>query len=157
MYESKSGNICCFEKCRFIWIPTGRMIHSDMSNLQELCVCTDLIVELVVGRARLRETLKQSKQMCRGFETFRHPSLRWHLVVIFTYCSETALTKKQLSELTNYNVCYSGRSPKWFGGVVSVVDWDAVSLVYGFEFWVKQSSSQNYNKQLKCVFIVLFL
>ncbi len=83
---------------------------------------------VVVGRARLRETLKQSKQMCRGFETFRHPSLRWHLVVIFKYCSETASTKKQLSELTNYNVCCVNRSTKWFGGVVSVLDWNAVSL-----------------------------
>ncbi len=27
------------------------------------------------------------------------------LAVIFKYCSETASTKKQLSELTNYNVC----------------------------------------------------
>ncbi len=82
----------------------------------------------MVGRARLRETLKQSKQMCRGFETFRHPSLRWHLAVIFKYCSETTSTKKQLSELTNYNVCYVSQSTKWFGGVVSVLDWNAGSL-----------------------------
>ncbi len=88
----------------------------------------DIYFKLVVGRARLRETLKQSKQTCRGFETFRHLSLRWHLVVIFKYCSETALTKKQLSELTNYYICCVNRSTKWFGGVVSVLDWNAVSL-----------------------------
>lgn len=84
-------------------------------------------IQVVVGRARLRETLKQSKQMCRGFETFRHPSLRWHLVVIFKYWSETASTTKQLRELTNYTVCCITRATKWFGGVVSVLGRNAVS------------------------------
>ncbi len=111
------------------------------------------IPQLVVGRARLRETLKQSKQMCRGFETIRHPSLRWHLVVTFKYCSETALTTNQLSELTNYNVyaalvissCGLG---EWLVCTIDVV------RICQLRFESRVKHVYNYNKHLKVVFLL---
>ncbi len=90
-----------FDCCRF------RMIldHLVLRSSSWTCCHSNrsINLNLVVGRARLRETLKQSKQMCRGFETFRHPSLRWHLVVIFKYCSNS-IDKETVKGIVHFEI-----------------------------------------------------